>query len=156
MKTYICRVCGHIAFDQAPVDCPVCKMPIENFESVPEAIKKPSDPENLTDDDKVHTPVVRISRECNAISHNGCIDVHIKVGAIEHEMTSEHFINFIDIYVDKIYIMRALLTPKRAHPLISLCLNVTSGSLAIISNCNVHGNWITKLKLDEHNLPFAV
>ena len=24
MKTFVCQVCGHVAFDQAPVDCPVC------------------------------------------------------------------------------------------------------------------------------------
>jgi superoxide reductase len=149
MKTYICQVCGHIAFDQAPVDCPVCKMPIENFENVPEAIKKPLDIENLNDDDKMHIPVVQVSRECDAISHAGYIDVHIKVGEIEHEMISEHFINFIDVYVDKIYIMRAMLTPKRSHPAISLYLNVNSGRLIVIGNCNVHGNWMTKVHLDE-------
>ena len=149
MKTYVCQVCGHIAFDQAPVDCPVCKMPIENFENVPEALKKPLDPENLTADERTHIPFVTIGRECNAISLNRCIDVQIKVGATGHEMTSEHFINFIDIYMDKIYVMRAALTPKRSHPVISLCLNANSGRLAVIGNCNVHGNWITKVTLDE-------
>ena len=149
MKTYVCRVCGHIAFDQAPVDCPVCKMPIENFENVPEALNKHLDPENLTADERTHIPFVTIGRECNAISLNRCIDVQIKVGAIEHEMTSEHFINFIDIYIDRIYVMRAILTPKRAHPVISLCLNANSGRLYVISNCNVHGNWITKVTLEE-------
>jgi desulfoferrodoxin-like iron-binding protein len=149
MKTYVCQVCGHIAFDQAPVDCPVCKVPIENFENVPEALKKPLDPENLTEDERMHTPLVKISKQCNAISNNRCIDIQIKVGAIEHEMTSEHFINFIDIYIDRKYVTRAMLTPKRSYPLISLCLNVTSGSLSVISNCSVHGNWRTKVALDE-------
>ena len=149
MKTYVCQVCGHVAFDQAPVDCPVCKMPIENFENVPDALRKPLYPENLTEEERTHSPLVRISRQCDAISNKDCIDIQIKVGAIEHEMTSEHFINFIDIYMDRIYVMRAILTPKRAHPLISVCLNVTSGNLSVISNCNLHGNWRTKVTLDE-------
>jgi superoxide reductase len=149
MKTYVCQVCGHVAFDQAPVDCPVCKMPIENFENVPDALRKPLDPENLTEEERTHTPLVGISRQCNAISDKGCIDIQIKVGAIEHEMTSEHFIDFVDIYVDRTYVMRAALTPKRAHPLISVCLNAASGRLAVISNCNVHGSWIVKATLDE-------
>lgn len=149
MKTYVCQVCGHIAFDQAPVDCPVCKMPIENFENVPDAIKKPLDPENLTEGERMHMPLIKIGRECNAVSLNRCIDVQIKVGAIEHEMTSEHFINFIDIYLDRKYIMRGMLTPKRSYPLISVCLNVTSGSLSAISNCSVHGSWRTKVTLEE-------
>lgn len=149
MKTYVCKVCSHIAFDQAPVDCPVCKMPIENFDNVPDVLRKPFNPENPTKEEKMHTPLLNISRQSDAISPNDCIDIQIKVGEIEHEMTSEHFIDFIDIYIDRTYVMRAALTPKRTHPLISICLNAASGRLAVISHCNVHGSWITKTTLEE-------
>jgi len=124
-------------------------MPIENFDNVPDVLRKPLNPENPTEEEKMHTPLLTISRQSNTISDNGCIDIQIKVGEIEHEMTSEHFIEFIDIYIDRTYVMRAALTPKRAYPLISTCLNAASGRLAVISHCNVHGNWITKVTLDE-------
>jgi len=124
-------------------------MPIENFDNSPDVLRKPADPENLTDEERMHTPLITVSRQSGAISHNGCIDIQIKVGEIEHEMTSEHFIEFIDIYIDRTYVMRAALTPKRAHPLVSTCLNAASARLAVISHCNVHGSWITKTTLDE-------
>jgi len=124
-------------------------MPIENFDNVPDAVRRPLDRENPTEEERMHTPLVTISRQSKVVSHNGCIDIQIKVGEIEHEMTAEHFIDYIDIYIDKAYVMRAALTPKKAHPLISICLNAASGRLDVISHCNVHGSWLTKAALDE-------
>jgi len=124
-------------------------MPIENFDNVPDALRKPADPENPAEEERMHIPVVTVSRQSNMISHNDCIDIQIKGGEIEHEMTSEHFIDFIDIYVDSTYVMRAALTAKRTHPFITICLNEASGGLAVISHCNIHGGWIAKTTLDE-------
>jgi desulfoferrodoxin-like iron-binding protein len=149
MKTYVCQICGHIAFDQAPVDCPVCGMPIENFENIPGAIKKPLNPESISEEERKHIPMIQISGMSNGPSHQGCLDIHIKIGEDEHEMLSEHFISFIDLYLDKKYIMRTLLTPRRIRPAINLHLNIHTGRLAVISNCNIHGSWITKVTLDE-------
>ena len=149
MKTYVCQICDHIAFDQAPVDCPVCGMPIENFENIPDAIKKPLNPESMSEEERMHIPVVHINRMCKSHSRQGCLDILITIGEDEHEMSSEHFINFIDMYVDKKYIMRTLLTPQRVRPAINMHLNIHTGRLAVISKCNVHGSWITKVTLDE-------
>ncbi len=149
MKTFVCQVCGHIAFDEAPVDCPVCGMPIENFENVPDAIKIPGDPDNLTEVEKKHVPVVSISRECSSVHGEGCADVHVKVGEIEHVMETEHYIKFIDFYASKKHLARLVLTPRRIHPSISLCLNVNTGKLTVVENCNVHGSWMTKVRLNE-------
>jgi desulfoferrodoxin-like iron-binding protein len=124
-------------------------MPIENFENVPDAVKRPLDPENFSEEEREHVPVIQINRTCNISSHRGCLGIHIGIGETEHEMLSEHFINFIDIYVDKKYIMRALLTPRKIHPAFNLHLNVRTGRLAVIGNCNVHGSWIAKATLDD-------
>ena len=149
MKTFVCQVCGHIAFDEAPVECPVCRMPIENFENVPDAIKTPADPDNLSESEKKHVPLVSIGRECSVEHGEGCADVHVKIGEIEHVMETEHYIKFIDFYASKKYLARLILTPQHIHPKVSLCLNVNTGKLTVIETCNVHGSWITKIKLDE-------
>jgi superoxide reductase len=149
METHVCRKCGHIAFDNAPVDCPVCKAAIEHFDNNPEAIKKPLDPDNLNEMEKKHIPVVTLTKECCLIPGSGCVDVQVKVGEIEHVMESEHYINFIDYYIDKRYLARVQLTYKRLHPADALCLNVDGGTLAVIENCNVHGSWMTEVNLNK-------
>jgi superoxide reductase len=149
MKTFVCQICGHIAFDEAPVECPVCGMPIENFENVPDAVKTPADPDNLSELEKKHVPHVTIGRECSSVHGEGCADVYVKIGEIEHVMETEHYIKFIDFYASKRYLARLILTPQQIHPKVSLCLNVNTGKLTVVENCNVHGSWMTKIKLDE-------
>ena len=149
MKTFICKVCGHIAFDQAPVACPVCGMAIENFENDDKAITIPADPDNPNEMEKKHIPSVRIGRECGVIAGGECTDVHIKVGEIEHVMESEHFIEFIDIYIEKRYMSRVMFTPKRSFPAADLHLKIYPGKLRVIAHCNVHGSWMTKVNLNE-------
>jgi desulfoferrodoxin-like iron-binding protein len=148
METYLCKVCGHISFDNAPVDCPVCMAPIENFKKDPDVIKKPADPDLLNELEKKHVPVVTVTQTCGLIPGSECIDVKVKIGEIEHVMESEHYINFIDFYIDKRYLARVHLTYKRLHPATTLCLNVDEGKLRIIENCNVHGSWMTEIALD--------
>jgi superoxide reductase len=149
MKTYVCQICGHIAFDEAPVDCPVCGMAIENFENMPDVIKKPSDLDNLNDMEKKHVPVINVSHECSLNQGDECIDFHVKIGEISHVMETEHFINFIDVYINKKYVTRALLTPKLQYPSAGFHLNVKEGVVSVIGHCNVHGYWRSKVKFSE-------
>ena len=148
MKTFICQVCNHIAFDEAPVDCPVCGSAIENFEKDEKAIKAPADPASLTETEKKHMPVMSIN-ECGIDHVHECTSVHIKVGELEHVMESEHLIEFIDFYMNKKYFSRLAFTPRKIHPEASLHITDTSGTLSAIAYCNVHGSWRTKIKLDE-------
>ena len=144
MRTFVCRVCGHVAFEQAPVDCPVCKAPIENFDNNPEAIHMPEDPSNLSETEKKHIPMIVILKECKLIG-GGCIDVHVKVGEIEHVMESKHSIAFIDFYINQRYQARVQLRYKRLHPAVMLHLSVDTGTLTVVANCNVHGNWMSEV-----------
>jgi len=148
MKTFVCQVCKHIAFDEAPVDCPVCGSAIENFEKDEEAVKSPADPANLTEIEKKHIPVMSIN-ECGIGHDNACTSVNIKVGELEHVMESEHLIEFIDFYMNKKYFSRLTFTAKKIYPEASLHLTDTTGTLSAIAYCNVHGSWRTKIKLDE-------
>ena len=149
MDTFTCKICGHIAFDQAPVDCPVCGIAIENFESDPEAIRKPADPDSLSDFEKKHIPQITLSRQCTLIPGSSCLDVNVKVGEDEHVMESEHYIPFIDFYINRKFISRVVLTYKNMHPAARLHLNTDSGRLRAIAKCNLHGYWTKKITLHE-------
>ena len=149
MKTFVCQVCNHIAFDEAPVDCPVCGYAIENFEKDEEAIKAPADPGNLTEIEKMHMPVVKINKDCSWDHDNDCTSLLIKVGEIEHVMDSEHLIEFIDLYINKKYFSRLTFTAKKIHPAALFHMAADNGTVSVIAYCNTHGSWRTKIKLDE-------
>lgn len=149
LKTYVCQVCSHIAFNEAPVDCPVCGSAIENFENDPDAVMHPVDRDNLSEFEQKHIPVIKIDNECSINAEGRCVDVRVSVGKIRHEMESEHFIDCIDLYLDKKFTSRVEFTAKRLYPSVHLCLNTASGVLSVIAHCNVHGNWRSKEKLDE-------
>ena len=148
MKIFVCQVCHHIAFDEAPVDCPVCNSPIENFEKDEKAIHVPADPENISEMEKKHVPVLRISN-CGVDHVNECTGITVKVGEIEHVMESEHLIEFIDLYINKKFFSRLAFTAKKIYPEASLHITDTIGTLSAIAYCNIHGSWRTKIKLDE-------
>ncbi len=151
MKTFVCRICNHVAFDQAPVDCPVCKAPIENFDNNPEAIHMPEDPRNLSEIEKKHIPVIAVSRQCQLIPGGECVDVHVKVGEIEHEMESEHSITFLDFYINHRHQARIQMRYRRLHPAAMLHLNVDTGTLTVVVNCNVEGSWMSEVNLSNLN-----
>jgi desulfoferrodoxin-like iron-binding protein len=149
MDTFVCKVCGHIAFDNAPVECPVCRASIENFDKDTEAIKRPAEPDNLNELEKKHIPYVTVSNECALIPGGVCFEVRVTVGEIEHVMESEHYITFLDFYINKRFLARVQLTYKRLHPAAILHYNVEGGTLTVIENCNVHGNWMTEVSLNK-------
>ena len=149
MKTFICQVCGHVAFEQAPVDCPVCNSAIENFENDPDAITKPADPDNLSETDRIHIPKIVLAKTCTLGHQPDCVTAHVTVGENEHVMESEHFIHFMDFYLDQKYISRIMLTPKNNYPTADLHFSLARGTLAVITHCNVHGSWISTVRLDK-------
>jgi desulfoferrodoxin (superoxide reductase-like protein) len=148
MKTYVCKVCGHIAFDQAPIDCPVCRAPIENFENNNEAIKMPQDPKNLSEMEKKHIPFITTKEKCDLIPGCNCTNVTIRVGEIEHIMESEHYITFIDTYINRGHLARFSLTYKKLRPIITLHLNIRdNGVFTAVANDNRDGNWMAEINL---------
>jgi superoxide reductase len=144
MTVLECKVCGHIEFNEAPEKCLVCRSPRTAFAENPEAIKQPADPENLTEGDKKHIPIVQ-KTECGLV--DGCTDVHATIGEIEHMMTPEHFITYVDYYLDYRFISRIWLSPNVCKPATSFHLAVSSGTITVIEHCNLHGNWIGELEL---------
>ena len=146
MKGHVCKVCGYIAINgSAPDNCPVCGAPKASFQEK-DAINTPADPKNLTEGDKKHVPVITILRKCGLIPE-GCVDAHVKMGQILHPMQPAHYINHIDFYLDKEFIARVHLTPEKLNPAAALHLKASSGKLAAVEFCTVHGAWINEVEL---------
>ena len=147
MKGFVCKVCGFISIDgSAPEKCPVCGSPKTAFEEKEGAIKTPKDPNNLTELEKKHVPVVAIVKKCGLIPE-GCQDVHVKTGEIQHPMLPEHYIMHIDFYIDKKFLSRVILTPEKLNPAAALHLKAQGGKLSVIESCNLHGCWIKEMNL---------
>ena len=147
MKTFECSVCGHIEFDAAPETCLVCRAKSDAFKENPEAIKKPANPDELSEGDKKHIPQIVVVKECGLIPGGSCTDVHVRVGEIEHVMQPEHYIRCIDYYLDHKFVSRVWLSPGTCHPAAGLHLNASSGTVTAVENCNVHGNWMSETSL---------
>lgn len=143
MTIYECKVCGHIEFNESPEKCLICRSPKSAFQENPDAIKQPADPENLTDGDKKHIPIIQ-KTECGLM--DGCSDVHAKVGEIEHPMQSEHYIMYLDYYLNDKFISRLWLSPEACKPVTSLHLAADSGKITVIEHCSVHGIWMSEFE----------
>jgi desulfoferrodoxin-like iron-binding protein len=147
IKLYVCKVCHHIAFDHAPVNCPICSSTIESFEKAPEAIKKPDNFSELSEFEKKHIPVIKILKE------NGHVNANVTVGEIDHEMNIDDHISHIDFYynaafINKKCISRLSFNCEKMHPSATVRFdNATQGVLTVISNCSAHGNWLAKVTL---------
>ncbi|MFC1576573.1 desulfoferrodoxin family protein [Candidatus Omnitrophota bacterium] len=147
MKGHVCKVCAYISIaGSAPEKCPVCGSPKTAFEEKPDAIKEPKDSGNLTDLEKKHIPVILVVKKCGLIPE-GCQDVHVKMGEIQHPMTPEHSIRHIDFYIDKGFISRIHLTPEKLNPAGALHLKPGGGKLTAIALCNLHGAWLKEKDL---------
>ena len=146
MDTYVCKVCGYVAFKEAPDRCPVCNAPKESFQLDAQAIKKPAEARNLTDLEKKHIPVIEIKRQCGLVGA-GCVDANIKIGEILHVMEAKHYIMYIDLYLDDNFISRYHLSPEKLNPVLGVHLKVASGRLLALENCNLHGRWMAQAEL---------
>lgn len=138
MKIYICKVCGHIEFNNLPDFCPVCHAPktsfiqndkvfIESAEKSKEAAVK-------------HIPEIQVEKVCGLVPE-GCTDVHVRIGKTLHPMEEKHFIQFADCYVDYLYVERIHFTPRGVNPACCFHLKKDSGKITIVENCNIHGYW---------------
>ena len=121
-KFYKCNHCGNVllpAFD-AGVTPSCCgeKMQILEPNSTEAAVEK-------------HMPVV----EKEADGHH----VNIDVGAVEHPMTDEHYIQFIALFEgDKVRFVKLKPGDK---PFLRLSIKDNTQLCAVYEYCNLHGLW---------------
>jgi desulfoferrodoxin-like iron-binding protein len=153
LKTFVCTVCRHIAFEQAPANCPFCHGPIDNFKDNSGEVNALTDFKSLTEFEKKHFPFVQIARGPASAHDTGQINVHVSVGEIPHEMDADDRITFIDFYfrdlvLNKKCIARVNLNCDLINPEASLSFHdAASGILTVVSNCSVHGYWMTEIDI---------
>jgi len=153
VKTFVCSVCDHITFDTAPITCPFCSGSIDNFRNNSGAVNIPGNIDTLTEFEKKHFPLIIISREYGPAQDFKHLDVHVKVGAIQHKMDVEDHISFIDFYFNDLQltkkcIARINLNCNILNPEATLRFrDLNPGTLTIISNCNTHGSWLSETKI---------
>jgi superoxide reductase len=144
MKGIVCSVCGFIVIEgDAPEKCPVCGSPKKAFQEKEDAIVEPSEQTEKQEANKKHIPQIIVKKACKLIP-DGCIDVHVKVGEVTHPMKEEHYIMYIDSYIDKKYISRTYFSPEKMNPATALHLKVKGGKYTAIEKCNVHGAWMSE------------
>ena len=142
MKLFICKVCGHIEFNNAPAKCPVCMSPdfIQNDNVFKESEEKSKEASVK------HIPSITIKKECKLIPETVCIDAVVRIGKTLHPMEEKHFIQFIDCYIDGKYTERILLTPY-VNPAACFHFKTQGSKLTIVENCNIHGYWMAEASL---------
>lgn len=138
MSVFICKGCGHVAFGGAPDKCPVCGAPKDYFNQNDKIFEESA--AKSKEGAVKHIPSVKINKDCGMVPENDCIDILVRVGETLHPMTAEHYIQFIDAYVDHKYVSRAYLTPAM-NPAVIFHLGNTSGKVQIVASCNLHGLW---------------
>lgn len=145
MDIFICKTCGHLAFGEAPDNCPVCNMPKDAFESNNNVFAESK--EKSPEAEVKHVPSVKVVKTCGLIPEDTCTDVHVRVGEVLHPMTEGHLITFIDCYVNDVYSGRAMFTANSINPAAAFHIKETSGTVRLVERCNIHGYWMTEVEL---------
>lgn len=112
----------------------------EIYGALPGIIKKPKDPKNLTDFERIHIPQLGLP----PIAEDGAIvPAYVE---LDHPMDEDHFIRSVEIlfYEDPVVAKGKFhFTPSNAAPYLSTQIRLgQSGQVVCISECNKHGKWI--------------
>jgi superoxide reductase len=103
-------------------------------------VNKPLDSSNLVDLEKKHTPV--IDAPVGAVKGQA-ITVTVEVGKLmAHPNEPAHFIEWVDLYEDRLFLARAELTPAKVNPKVTFSVVLAQGgTLRAFARCNIHGVW---------------
>ena len=144
MTLFVCGGCNHVAVESAPEKCPLCGSPKTHFVQNDRVFEDAK--EKSKEGAAKHTPAITVSKECGLVPENDCIDILVRVGEVLHPMTPEHYIEWIDCYVDGVYVARTFLTPA-ANPSVIFHLQNTTGKVQIVEYCSLHGHWLAETDL---------
>jgi superoxide reductase len=139
MNVFICQMCGHIEFGQAPASCPVCGAPKEKFSQNDKVFDESA--ANSPEGAVKHVPSITVKKECGMIPEESCVDILVRVGKTLHPMEEKHYITFLDLYIDKKYASRKLLTPAM-YPAAVFHVKETGKEVTVVERCNLHGHWM--------------
>jgi desulfoferrodoxin-like iron-binding protein len=138
MTIFECSVCGHIEFESAD-KCLVCRA-TSSFKENGAAIKKPGQTPG-GEADKKHLPFIKIEAD-GFFGGTDSVMVKAMVGEMEHPMKAEHFIRWIDIYLNGKFVNRMWLSPDANRPAAAVSIKAKTGTITACQNCNLHGTWM--------------
>lgn len=108
------------------------------------SIHEAKDLANMSDLEKKHVPMIHIG---GTPKTGEAFEVTVWVGEqLAHPSEAEHHIEFIDLYLDDMFIARCDLTWGYTDP--KACFTVRldhSGTLRAYERCNIHGDWAYSL-----------
>jgi len=100
------------------------------------------DPNNKNLLEQMHSPVIELPSEVQA---GVFFNVVLWVGEIGHPNQHDHFIHWLKIYLDDLYLTRTDFTPVMTKPEITLALKISRKSqenlIRAVTRCNQHGIW---------------
>ncbi len=107
----------------------------------------PADPEQLTDEERSHVPVLTLPRHV----HLGRpFDLVVQIGLRPHEMSSAHHIDWIEIDVDERRVAVIDLSTDVPFPIVRVPIVLhAAGTLTARARCNQHGVWMTSRPIAE-------
>ena len=103
-----------------------------------------TDPQKASDLEKMHAPHISAPQTVRA---GQCFDVTIEVGKwMHHPNEHGHFIEFIELYTDRVFLAKADLTAVSTCPKVCFCASLTGHvkELRAYQRCNLHGVWVSR------------
>jgi superoxide reductase len=111
-------------------------------------VNEAANPGDLSPLEQKHLPKIEIPTKITA---GEFFPLKITVGHIPHPNENEHFIQWLVLSVNGVYLARFDFTAIMTSPQVSIQIQlVHSGSetrLAAVSRCNLHGLWKTALEV---------
>ena len=144
MTIFICGFCGHIEFGGAPDRCPVCGAAKEKFSQNDNVFVEAE--EKSKEGAVKHIPAITVNKTCKLVPEEACVDIIVRIGETLHPMMPEHFIQWIDCYVDDAHVTRIMPTPG-VFAAGCFHLKTTGSKVRIVEFCNKHGHWQAEANL---------
>lgn len=102
-------------------------------------INRVKDPTNLTPKEKGHAPFLQVP---DTIKSGDPFNVDIQIGENIHPMTSNHYIQWIEVYLGIDLVSRIEFSPLCPQAKVTIPIVVKEAStLRVLTRCNLHGIW---------------
>jgi len=114
------------------------------FESLKIHTVKNPDPREMSEMELKHFPVLEI-KKCS--EEENCYIIKVIVGKyIKHPMDPEHFIQWIELYINSSLAFRCELTPECTKPVFESIFELPKNAeIFAKAKCNKHGVWISRI-----------
>ena len=109
-------------------------------------LNKVADPANMTELEMKHHPVISCPDSVKADEPFECT-VHVGKEKA-HPNEAAHHIEFIDLYLDELFMCRVDLQARKSNPKVTFEIMLQQpGALKAYDSCNIHGVWVSEKKM---------